>query len=440
MLKEDKLTKRLRAASLVIAVLTLFASCANAVSPARETSAAGVADTAAGTEAAETSGSDDTADGGTISGTADDSASGESEETGAEKLWDPAARAAAIDAITAALPDHPAGEEYVLNFEGLYSIHNRINVSSSRYVTRKVNYVKEVYSGGTPSLKEKEATVTVAQNAPDGTLTVIIEYLNGGLLAVTLTPEENLFKQTTQQKNGLTVFYQQGAGLIEGVKDLLGYQEGPFTTVFDAVCEMLTGLYPAFSPDVLGFREFMPDADPPATAYMIFGDKRYWVERLLNDDGSLYRLRVGAARSNPVDYNPGKGSASLLVFAAKRDDGTVTLTAIYEHLYENSFGTRVFNFSVYSWECVDGELVPAFGSESGSILCLDDGYRDTAHQFRRCRDTAENALNKAREASEVVIIADFFSGRPVSEDSYLVSGTLPQKFEWKIAASIGLVQ
>lgn len=173
MLKEDKLTKRLRAASLVIAVLTLFASCANAVSPARETSAAGVTDTAAGTEAAETSGSDDTADGGTISGTADDSASGESEETGAEKLWDPAARAAAIDAITAALPDHPAGEEYVLNFEGLYSIHNRINVSSSRYVTRKVNYVKEVYSGGTPSLKEKEATVTVAQNAPDGTLTVI---------------------------------------------------------------------------------------------------------------------------------------------------------------------------------------------------------------------------------------------------------------------------
>lgn len=369
-------------------------------------------------------------------------------QTVEKKLWDPDARAAAIEAILSKLPERPAGEEFELKVNDGFGT---VLVSGTKYLTRSARYEKIQSSGGVLGSVEKEASVTVAQNTEDGSLRIAVIYSQGkNALAVTVTPDENFFQKIKDSygSSGIIGYIFKKEVRTEDLRESLlftGYQAEPFGIIIAEVSNMLSELDPDISLETFGVYDRLPEETNvlPAGADFLFGDERYRVELNKNDDGSLKTLRLSAEKGNPVEFPLHDGSVDLFVFAYRDADGGIRVVIFYEHLYKTSSGTPTLRLVYGSYDCDDGSLIPASGDGlvDSRIDRRDDLdlFFDPGRVYNKCRERSERALTEARaKATDCLIVFDYYSGRDESLNRYMTPGEIPENADWKIADTLDI--
>lgn len=443
-----------KASITAVALLILLSSCANGILPVPGTEPS---DTAADPPKTDvTTSAADPPESTVITPATGDSASdiGSTSpenigtQTSEKKLWDPSARAAAIERVVSKLPEHLAGEEFELMInDGL----GTVLASGNRYLTRTVRYKRTSSSGGTLKSVEKEACVTIVQNSGDGSLWIVVSYSNGkGALAVTITPDENYLRKITDKYGSSLISNQHIYREVksEVLRECLlfdGYQADPFRIIIAEVSNILSKLNPDISLETFGVYDDLPEETNaiPGGADFLFGDERYRVELMKNDDGSLKTLRLSSEKGDPFDFSLHDGSVDLFVFAYRDTGGGIRVVAFYERLYTPSSGTPTLRMVYTGYDCTDGSLIPVVsGDRSVDGLIYrrsDDIFFDSGHIFYNCRERSERALTEARgKAADCLIVFDYYSGRDESSNRYMIPGEIPENFDWKIANSIDL--
>ena len=368
-------------------------------------------------------------------------------QTSEKKLWDPSARAAAIERVVSKLPEHLAGEEFeLIRNQGI----SKVMVTASRYLTRTVSYVKAVTSHGTVSNVEKEASVTLAHNTYDGSLCIVIRYnQNKMVIVATVTPDENNFRIFEDDiSSTLTIYPVKDPITTDTLKRLLtsyDHQAEPFGIILALFVNTLSELDPDISLETFGVYDDLPEETNaiPGGADFLFGDERYRVELMKNDDGSLKTLRLSSEKGDPFDFSLHDGSVDLFVFAYRDTGGGIRVVAFYERLYTPSSGTPTLRMVYTGYDCTDGSLIPVVSGDSSVDGLIyrrsDDIFFDSGHIFYNCRERSERALTEARgKAADCLIVFDYYSGRDGSSNRYMVPGEIPENFDWKIANSIDL--
>ena len=378
-------------------------------------------------------------------------------QTGQNKPRDPAARAAAIEAILSKLPEQSSGEAFELKANGT------VLVSGTKYLTRTVGYEKTVISDGWYNKGEREATVTVAQNAADGSFWIVVRYSRDkDALAAAITPDEITFRKITD-RSGLSqieVFIFNESARTEDLSESLlftGYQVKPFKTIVAEINDMLTALYSGFSLETFGVLDGLPaeTVAPPAGADFLFGDERYRVELLKDDKGRLELLRLSSAAGGSVEFSlnidleypfsRSNCSVDLFVFAYRDGDGGIRVVTLYEQFYKTDItGTLVYRPTYASYDCVDGSLTPALNDRpvDGTIVRHDnpdENFVDSTHVYRDCRELSLRALTEARaKATDGLIVFDYYSDRDESLNRYMTPGEIPESADWKIADTLDI--
>ncbi len=381
-------------------------------------------------------------------------------QTGQNKPRDPDARAAAIEAILSKLPERPAGEAFELKVNDGFGT---VLVSGTKYLTRTVGYEKTVISDGWYNKVEREATVTVAQNAADGSFWIVVRYSRDkDALAAAITPDEITFRKITD-RSGLSqieVFIFNESARTEDLSESLlftGYQVKPFKTIVAEINDMLTALYSGFSFETFGVLDGLPaeTVAPPAGADFLFGDEKYRVELLKDDDGRLELLRLSSAAGGSVEFllnidlgypfSRSNCSVDLFVFAYRDGDGGIRVVTLYEQFYKtDTTGSLIYRPTYASYDCVDGSLTPALNDRpvDGTIVRHDnpdENFVDSTHVYRDCRELSLRALTEARaKATDCLIVFDYYSGRDESLNRYMTPGEIPENADWKIADTLDI--
>ncbi len=442
---------------ILLAAVMILSSCANAMPE-------GPSGTGSGASADTLAQPDDTADDDTGEATfpqsetgtedpetdvavTDAETSGEPEDTYYDpaELWDAAARSAAIEKIKAALPVHNwETDRYsiTLHFPRLYS-----EIASSRYITSTSEITLiDNYEG--PKEVPAEFTVTVAQNAKDKELFIIFscskKFLGGSPAAIrvyegganiSFSAGVNSYRESTCENEPLQFIDV----FRSGTESLSRENANAFAEKID---QLLKSLDPSLSLSDLGIYGSFPETSPRPGSGLIFDDERYraTVETLTDGTGGT-RLKIEDATGHfQYVLLSGNGRARVFAVAYKLKKGNIRVTVLQEYLKTDSEGVERYYITVRNIDLSDGTLFQTVPASAQAGKRPEGVFLDVQKAALRASKTATDILDIARtEGTEFLILADYYSDRPESDNLYMTPGELPEKADWKIGTELGLV-
>ena len=427
----------------ILAALMLLASCANgggigmtetdpvtAVTPAEQES-----DTQTGSLPPETSGTEETSESAETTGP-------EGTYYDPKQLWDAGARAAAIEKLRAVLPSHNPASETAVKVEFRPGTPSGVGFPTFRYLEKTVQL--DLPQEGKDVTRTGDLSVTVALKPQDSGIWIFLvstTYPAGMRLLINIADDFNQLYYDVSSIQSST--YNPGTFEPMQLCDAHGILSATHASIIaDKVNSVLASLDPSLSLADLGIYGVFPETDPRPGSHLIFDDSRYraTVETLTDGTGGT-RLKIEDATGHFQYVSlSGNGRARVFAIAYKLKKGNIRVTVLQEYLKTDSEGVERYYITVRNIDLSDGTLfqtVPA----SAQVGRRPEGvFLDVQKAVYRASKEAAEILDIAKtEGIEFLILADYYSDRPDSENLYMTPGELPEKADWKIGTELGLV-
>ncbi len=193
----------------------------------------------------------------------------------------------------------------------------------------------------------------------------------------------------------------------------------------------------------------LPESEPSTDTEFegeIYGNLNYFAGFRQTADGkSLYMVITDGEREITIPYG---GNQHILAFAYRIQSGAVIISVLQESSYEtteNEERVIIYNMSVVSYFDLqrynDIESSSArVGIYPGNTSMTDASVRKNKDQMLASVDAGNSTLYRARNGSQFVVLIDYDSSRPGSENTVLAeSESYPDSFDWHMGREIGAI-
>ncbi|MBR6427944.1 MAG: hypothetical protein IKS28_09000 [Clostridia bacterium] len=179
---------------------------------------------------------------------------------------------------------------------------------------------------------------------------------------------------------------------------------------------------------------------------LIYDDLNYRVGYRTNPDSKSQYMVISDGENELLI--PCGGNGHILAFAYRIQSGAVIISVLQESSYEtteNEERVIIYNMIVVSYFDLqrynDIESSSArVGIYPGNTSMTDASVRKNKNQMLASVDAGNSTLYRARNGSQFVILIDYDSSRPGSENTVLAeSESYPDSFDWHMGREIGAI-
>lgn len=173
----------------------------------------------------------------------------------------------------------------------------------------------------------------------------------------------------------------------------------------------------------------------------VFPGFPYASARVIKDDNGLpKKLEISNGKSRRL-ISLGGADSKMLVFARPSDTGSLSIIVCGEYISErNWINYKDWYTITYTEFVLDGNAVTFLGQSEAYAFRKDDHFARYLQQGKASYDTIllwiNEALSRSSGSPKAILILDYDSARPLSENRFMTAGGIPDKFDNRISSGL----